>query len=153
MHQADSFAVEGFAGVKQVGRLTRYRLHKRSRKQSVETVYLITNLAPEEAGAAQVLAWIQRHWVIENSLHHVLDVLMYEDTSSSCQEHAPRMLAALSNARRSACLSDEVTTLSNKQQNCFEPSLPLPLNCLRVLSRTFGGPGALLSYDALCLAT
>lgn len=92
-----NFAVEGFAGVKQVGRLTRYRLHKRSGKERVETVYLITNLAPEEADAAQVLAWARGHWVIENNLHRARDVLMHEDASSIRHGHAPRMLAALSN--------------------------------------------------------
>jgi predicted transposase YbfD/YdcC len=93
-----NFAVEGFAGVKQVGRLTRYRYHKRSGKESLEMVYLITNLAPEEADAQQVLAWARGHWVIENNLHRSRDVLMNEDASRIRQGHAPRMLASLSNA-------------------------------------------------------
>jgi predicted transposase YbfD/YdcC len=93
-----SFAVEGFAGVKQVGRLTRYRYHKRSGKEMIETVYLITNLSPEEADAEQVLAWARGHWVIENNLHRTRDVQMQEDASRIRQGHAPRLLATLSNA-------------------------------------------------------
>lgn len=91
------FAVEGFAGVKQVGRLTRYRYHKRSGKQRSETVYLITNLSSEEADAKQVLAWARGHWTIENNLHRIRDVNMCEDASRIRSGHAPRLLATLSN--------------------------------------------------------
>lgn len=92
-----SFAVEGFAGVKQVGRLTRYRYHKRRSKKVSETVYLITNLSAKEAGAEQVLAWARGHWVIENNLHRTRDMQMREDASKVRQGQAPRLLATLSN--------------------------------------------------------
>lgn len=70
-----NFGVEGFVGVKQVGKLTRYRYHKRKRQEFHETVYLITNLSPQEANVCQVLTWLRGHWAIEN-LHRTRDVQM-----------------------------------------------------------------------------
>jgi len=93
-----NFGVEGFAGVKQVGRLTRYRYHKSSGKETLETVYLISNLSPEEADAQRVLAWVRGHWTIENHIHRTRDVQMNEDASTVRRGQAPRVLAALSNS-------------------------------------------------------
>ncbi len=56
-----NFAVEGFAGVKQVGRLIRYRYHKRTGQETTEMVYLITNLSPQEADAQQLSIWLRGH--------------------------------------------------------------------------------------------
>lgn len=93
-----NFGVEGFAGVQQVGKLTRYRYHKRSGKETTETVYLITNLSPDEADAEQVLTWVRGHWTIENHVHRTRDVQMHEDASRIRRGHAARALATLSNA-------------------------------------------------------
>lgn len=93
-----NFGVEGFVGVKQVGKLMRYRYHKRKRQEIHETVYLITNLSPQEADAKQVLTWLRGHWAIENNLHRTRDVQMHEDAYRVRQGHAPRFLATLSNA-------------------------------------------------------
>jgi hypothetical protein len=92
-----NFAVEGFAGVTQVGRLRRYRYHKRRGKEVSEMVYLLTNASPEEADAKRVLTWARGHWVIENNLHRTRDVNMQEDASRIRSGHAPRLLASLSN--------------------------------------------------------
>ncbi len=93
-----NFGVEGFAGVKQVGKLTRCRYHKRTRKETRETIYLITNLSPQEADAQKVLAWVRGHWTIENQVHRTRDVQMQEDASRIRQGQAARVLASLSNA-------------------------------------------------------
>jgi predicted transposase YbfD/YdcC len=90
--------VEGFAGVKQVGKLTRYRYHKATGKETIETVYLITSLSPKEADAQRVLTWVRGHWTIENHIHRTRDVQMNEDTSTVRRGHAPRVLATLSNS-------------------------------------------------------
>ena len=92
------FAVEGFAGVQQVGKLTRYRYHKRTKKETTEMICLITNLSPQEADAKRVLAWVRGHWTIENQLHRTRDVQMREDASRIRQGQAARVLAGLSNA-------------------------------------------------------
>ena len=58
------------------------RLERRRRiggKESIETVYLITSLAPADAGPERLLALVRAHWAIENKLHHVRDVSMNED--------------------------------------------------------------------------
>ncbi|KIC75144.1 Transposase, IS4 family protein [Neochlamydia sp. TUME1] len=36
-----------------------------------------------KAGAKEFAKWIQAHWAIENSLHHVMDVVFKEDASLS----------------------------------------------------------------------
>ncbi len=93
-----NFGVEGFAEVKQVGRLKRYRYHKRTGKETIETVYLITNLSEQEADAQKVLGWVRGHWTVENQVHRTRDVQMQEDASRVRQGQAPRVLAGLSNA-------------------------------------------------------
>ncbi|MFO0952437.1 MAG: hypothetical protein U0835_15070 [Isosphaeraceae bacterium] len=35
---------------------------------TVEEVLGVTSLSPQEASAAQLLAWVRRHWSIENQL-------------------------------------------------------------------------------------
>lgn len=80
-------------GLAQIARLERTR-EVRGRK-SVETVYLITSLPPEEAGPERLLDLTRAHWAIENRLHHVRDVTFNEDR---CRMRAgARSLAALRN--------------------------------------------------------
>lgn len=65
-------------------------------KSSTEIVYLITSLAPHQAGPERLLELVRTHWAIENKLHHVRDVTMNEDR---CRVRAgARPLAALRNA-------------------------------------------------------
>lgn len=80
-------------GLAQIARLERTR-EVRGRK-SVETVYLITSLPPDEAGPERLLELARAHWSIENRLHHVRDVTFNEDR---CRVRAgARHLAALRN--------------------------------------------------------
>ncbi len=66
-------------------------------KASSETVYAITSLTAEQAGAAQLLALSREHWGIENKLHHVRDVTCREDQARTNAGNAPQVLAALRN--------------------------------------------------------
>ena len=83
-------------GLAQVCRLTRARVVRG--KTSHETVYAITSLAAETAGAARLLDLSREHWGIENTLHYVRDVTCREDQARTNAGHAPQVLAALRNA-------------------------------------------------------
>lgn len=84
-----------WSGLAQVCRLTRQRIVRG--KQSTETVYAITSLSADLAGAADLLALSRQHWGIENCLHYVRDVTYREDQTRSNTGHAPQVLAALRN--------------------------------------------------------
>ena len=76
----------GFPHVVQLARLDRIRELK-SGRQEVETVWLITSLGPEQAGPERLLELARQYWIIENSLHHRLDV---GDRFARGQAKAPR---------------------------------------------------------------
>ena len=82
-------------GLAQVCRITRERIVRG--KASSETVYAITSLTADQAGAARLLALSREHWGIENKLHHVRDVTCREDQARTNAGNAPQVLAALRN--------------------------------------------------------
>lgn len=82
-------------GMTHVAQLTRTRLYKS--ETSVEVVYLITLLPPEQDKPQDLLALVRGHWAIENSLHYVRDVTFLEDRSRIRTGHAPQLLAACRN--------------------------------------------------------
>lgn len=84
-----------WCGLAQVCRLTRQRILRG--KETTETVYAITSLSPDKAGAADLLALSREHWGIENCLHYVRDVTYREDQARANAGHAPQALAALRN--------------------------------------------------------
>lgn len=80
-------------GLAQIAKLERRRCVRG--RESVETVYLITSLPPEDAGPERLLDLARAHWAIENRLHHVRDVTFNEDR---CRVRiGARPLAALRN--------------------------------------------------------
>jgi predicted transposase YbfD/YdcC len=58
-----------------------------------ETVYGITSLAFEQAGAALLATFARQHWHIEDRQHYVRDVTFGEDASTSRTGTAPAALA------------------------------------------------------------
>ncbi|MEU2776569.1 ISAs1 family transposase [Streptomyces sp. NPDC007162] len=70
--------------------------HRKTGKVETKTVYAITSLPPEQAGAAQLAELVQNHWSVE-ALHHVRDVTFGEDTSRVRTGTAPRAMATLRN--------------------------------------------------------
>ncbi|MBA3280499.1 MAG: ISAs1 family transposase [Geodermatophilaceae bacterium] len=84
-----------WTGLAQVCRITRERIVRG--KASSETVYAITSLTADQAGAARLLALSREHWGIENKLHHVRDVTCREDQARTNAGNAPQVLAALRN--------------------------------------------------------
>jgi predicted transposase YbfD/YdcC len=87
--------VPSWPGLTQVCRITRERIVRG--KTTIETVYGITSLTADQAGAARLLALSRDHWGIENKLHSVRDVTYREDHARTHAGHAPQVLAALRN--------------------------------------------------------
>jgi hypothetical protein len=83
-------------GLKQGFELRRERRIKG--KTTVEVVYGVTSLSPQEADAAKLLVFVRDHWKIENELHYVRDVTLGEDACRVRSGAAPQVLAALRNA-------------------------------------------------------
>lgn len=66
-------------------------------KVEVETVYGITSLAREQAGAARLLRLNRAHWGIENGLHYRRDVTLGEDASRIRKGSAGQVMSILRN--------------------------------------------------------
>ena len=58
----------------------------------------VTSLLPSQADARRLLAYVRRHWAIENRSHHVRDVTFDEDHSQVRVGNTPQVMAALRNA-------------------------------------------------------
>jgi predicted transposase YbfD/YdcC len=83
-------------GLQQGLELTRKRTIKGV--TTVEVVYAITSLKPEEADARRLLELARCHWGIENKLHYVRDTTLGEDGCRVRKGSAPQVLAAVRNA-------------------------------------------------------
>jgi predicted transposase YbfD/YdcC len=83
-----------------IGQVMRRRCRRliiKTGQLSDEITYGITDLRPEQVGAAKLEALWRGHWTIENRVHRVRDVTLGED---ACQIHigdAPQTLAVLRN--------------------------------------------------------
>jgi predicted transposase YbfD/YdcC len=96
-------------GALQVFQIHRVR-HLADDKTEQETVYGITSLAPEEAGAERLQELVRGHWGIENRIHWVRDVTLGEDGCRVRAGDSAQVLAALRNAV--IHLLEEVTAAS-----------------------------------------
>lgn len=86
----------GFPHVVQLARVERIRELKGG-QQEVETVWVITSLSPEQAGAARLLELARQYWEIENGTHYRLDVSAGEDR---CRVRHPTAATVLGILRR-----------------------------------------------------
>ncbi|MFF8717742.1 ISAs1 family transposase [Streptomyces sp. NPDC015184] len=77
------------------------RMHRRcqesGKRQTRETVYAVTSLDTHQASPADLGGYVRGHWGIENSSHHVRDVVLAEDAPTAHTGSAPRAMAALRN--------------------------------------------------------
>ncbi|WP_328847501.1 hypothetical protein [Streptomyces sp. NBC_00258] len=71
---------------------------------TLERVFAVTDLAADQADAADIALRIRRHWAIENQLHHVRDTAWTEDASRVRTGIAPRAMASLRNLAIGALL-------------------------------------------------
>ena len=58
-------------------------------------VYAVTSLPREQANASRLLELLRGRWRIENSVFHVLDVILGEDASRVRTRRSPSVLAAV----------------------------------------------------------
>jgi len=63
----------------------------------METVFLVTSLARDQAGPEGLLQLSRAHWGIENRLHCVRDVTFREDNCRVRRGAIPQLLAAFRN--------------------------------------------------------
>jgi predicted transposase YbfD/YdcC len=113
-------------GLKQGFEVTRERTEKGG--TTVEVVYGITSLAPEQADAERLLALVRGHWGIENGLHYRRDVTLGEDASRVRKGAAPQVMAALRNALIHLVQPLNEPSLAaaiRKCANCFPQALML----------------------------
>ena len=61
----------------------------------MEIVYAVTSLDHRAADSWLLADWLQGHWAIENSVHHVRDVTQREDVSRIRLGAGPQLMAAL----------------------------------------------------------
>lgn len=85
-------------GLKQVLRMERKIINKRTGTVRQEEAYAITSLDERRASAEQMLRLWREHWHIENKLHYVRDVTYKEDKSQVRAGKIPQVMAALRNA-------------------------------------------------------
>lgn len=87
-----------FPGVKQVFRVQRRVLKKKTGEVTTQTVYGVTSLSPAEADASRLLTFVRQHWHVENKAHWVRDVVFDEDRAQTRQGQLPQVMATLRNA-------------------------------------------------------
>ena len=87
----------GWTGLRQVFRIERHRINKRTGEREVKVRYGITSLGPEQADARRLAAILRGHWGIENRLHWVRDVILGEDASRIRSGRAPQVMAIFRN--------------------------------------------------------
>jgi predicted transposase YbfD/YdcC len=91
-------ASELWPGMKQVFKIERRVIKKKSGAERQEIVYAVTSLSREQATAEQLLKMSRGHWHIENKSHWVRDVTYDEDRSQVRCGSIPQVMAAMRNA-------------------------------------------------------
>lgn len=84
-------------GMKQVFKIERRVIEKKTGKESQWEVYGVTSLTKKQARAEKVLEAVRGHWSIENKSHWVRDVIYEEDRSQVRKGSTPQVMAALRN--------------------------------------------------------
>jgi hypothetical protein len=108
----------GFPHVAQLARLDRIRELPNGR-QEVETVWLITSLAPEQASAERLLELARQYWSIENGTHYRLDVSSAEDRCRVCHPVAASVLGVLRRA-----VQGEYRAWASRQRKARDSTCP-----------------------------
>lgn len=67
-------------------------------KTTIETVFGITSLKPEQADAGRLLKLVRQHWGIENRVFYVRDMSFGEDACRARTGSGPHVLSCLRNA-------------------------------------------------------
>src|SRR5271170_408772 len=91
--QMNEYYAKDWAGIAQIFKIRRTVLEKG--KERIQLVYGITNLPRKNADAERLLELNQKHWSVENRLHHRRDVTLGEDSSQVRIKGAPETLAVI----------------------------------------------------------
>ena len=84
-----------FPHVGQAFVIERYRIDKKTGKDSLEIAYGITSRTPEQADARRVLKVNRGHWTIENGCHYIIDWNYDEDRSRIRTGYGPENMTRL----------------------------------------------------------
>jgi predicted transposase YbfD/YdcC len=116
-----------FPGARQAIQIKRRRTDRKTGKTTVKTVYAVTSLTAEQAGAAQLAELVRDHWKIE-ALHHVRDTTFAEDASQLRTGNAPRVMATCRNLAIGALRTAGVKNIAaGLRHNARDPRRPLAL--------------------------
>ena len=94
---ADETGFLDWPGSRQVFQLVRRVTCLMTGVVTVEQVYGLTSLPPEQADAGQLLHLVRQHWQIENGLHYRRDVTLQEDSTRMSNRQQAQTMAALNN--------------------------------------------------------
>lgn len=120
-----------FPGARQAIQLKRRRVHRRTGKVTLHTVYAVTSLTAEQAAPAQLATLIRGHWSVE-SLHHVRDTTFAEDASQLRTGNAPRAMATWRNLAIGALrLAGATNIAAGLRRNARDAHRPLTLLGIR----------------------
>ncbi len=118
-----------FPAAAQAVKLTRWRRSHTTGKTSRETVYLITDLTPAQADAADLARLARRHWGIE-SHHHVRDVSFREDHCRNRTGNGPANLATIRAAIINALRTTDHESIPAARRAHIRPAAALRLHGL-----------------------
>lgn len=84
-------------GLKQVFKVERETIFKKTGEIRQQVVYGVTSLSVEQVPPSQLLTQVTEHWTIENKSHWVRDVTLDEDRSRVREGNIPQVMAAIRN--------------------------------------------------------
>jgi len=114
--------------VAQVFRLERTVWHIRYGGKTRVIVYGITDLTPQNADPARLLALTREYWGIENGLHYRRDVTLHEDATRLTVGLSGHMMAILNNLVLGLCLQYDPKNIAHARRHfCAQPDKALKL--------------------------
>jgi len=114
--------------VAQVFRLERTVWHSRYKGKTCAIVYGLTDLSPQQASPARLLALTRDYWGIENGLHYRRDVTLHEDATRLTVRQSGRNMAILNNLVLGLCLHHKLNNLAHARRHfCARPDQALNL--------------------------
>jgi predicted transposase YbfD/YdcC len=117
-----------FPHARQALQITRTTRRNDGSHPHTDIAYAVTSLPAENAGPAQLAAWVRGHWTVENSLHWVRDVTLGEDLSQVRTGNGPRVMASLRNLAISMLRLDGATNIAQAlRHHARDPLRPVKL--------------------------
>ena len=96
----------GLDTIKQIARIHRKYYTLKTKKQVVETHYIMTSLSAKQASSEELLKFSVNHWSIENNLHRTRDTHFKEDVCNILSHNSQQNNAAMRNL--AICLLNKI---------------------------------------------